>query len=91
MGLKFMQKAEQRKQEALKVQAEMAIKQINGEDDYKSSEEEPNFIDTKAKFGVKKLAVAKKPDGKQIDEEKVLKAARRVTGAAEQSESDTEI
>ena len=37
MSLKFMQKAEQRKKEALKVQAEMVIKQINGEDDYQSS------------------------------------------------------
>jgi hypothetical protein len=35
----------------------MAIKQINGEDDYESSQEE-NFVDSKAKFGVKKLKVA---------------------------------
>lgn len=56
MGLKFMQKAEQRKQEALKLQAEMAIKQINGEDDYVSSEEDDQFVDAKKKFGVKKLA-----------------------------------
>lgn len=61
MGLKFMQKAEQRKKEALKVQAEMAIKQINGEDDYvSSSEEESNFIDAKTKFGIKKLTTGQK-------------------------------
>jgi hypothetical protein len=36
----------------------MAIKQINGEDDYESSQEEENFVDSKAKFGVKKLKVA---------------------------------
>lgn len=68
----------------------MAIKQINGEDDYKSSDEEPNFIDAKSKFGVKKLAVSKKAVTKQLDEDKVLKAARRVTGAADQSESEEE-
>ena len=90
MSLKFMQKAEQRKKEALKVQAEMAIKQINGQDDYQSSDEEDNFVDAKSKFGVKKLKVGERADGKQLDEEKVLKAARLVTGGAESDSSDYE-
>lgn len=58
----------------------MAIKQINGEDDYESSQDEENFVDSKAKFGVKKLKVAQQADLKVLDEEKVLKAARLVTG-----------
>jgi len=39
MGLKFMKKAEKKKKEALKQKAELAIKQINGEDDYSESDE----------------------------------------------------
>lgn len=60
----------------------MAIKQINGEDDYaSSSEEKENFIDSKSKFGVKKMKEAAFGEIKLLDAEKVLKAARRVTGA----------
>ena len=40
MGLKFMQRGKQREKEALKVKANMAIKQIKGEDDYQTSESE---------------------------------------------------
>ena len=34
MGLKFMRRAEEREKEALKLKAELAVKQINGDDDY---------------------------------------------------------
>ena len=40
MGLKFMQRGKQREKEALRVKANMAIKQIKGEDDYQTSESE---------------------------------------------------
>lgn len=47
------------------MQAELVIKQINGEDDYQSSSfEEENFVDAKAKFGVKKLKVGQQVEGK---------------------------
>ena len=102
MGLKFMERAQQKEKEALKSQVNLAAKQIRGEDDYndsdssESNDEEDdgkNFIDASSnKFGVKSMKAPKRDDarqtGKEIDADKVLKAARRVTGAAE-SESES--
>jgi hypothetical protein len=81
----------------------LAVKQIKGEDDFAqsegdadSSDEAPaqkKFIDSSNKFGVKALK-SKTPDardtGKVIDSEKVMRAARQVTGrtAEESDESD---
>ena len=58
MGLKFMQKADQREKEALKLKANLAVKQIKGEDDYQTSDSDHKqdaFVNTSNKFGVKAL------------------------------------
>ena len=62
MGLKFMERAQQKEKEALKAQVNLAVKQINGEDDYAgsdgdgdSSDENEKFLDASKKFGVKAL------------------------------------
>ena len=70
----------------------------DNDDDAESSNDEDNnnknFLDASKKFGVKalKTSAKKREDarqtGKQIDTEKVLKAARRVTGAAAASSDD---
>ena len=67
-----------------------------GSDDDDASSDNDKFIDSSKKFGVKSMKTAKRDDarqtGKEIDSEKVLKAARRVTGAADsdsESSSDT--
>ena len=105
MGLKFMERAQAKEKEALKSQVNLAVKQIKGEDDYAGSDDEgessdevnnskKNIIDSSNKFGVKTLKPSNRVDaretGKEIDADKVLKAARRVTGneASESSEED---
>ena len=76
----------------------MAVKEIKGQDDYansdgddSSAEEGPTkFLDSSNKFGVKALKASTMAGGpdKEMDAEKVLKAARRVTGhAADNSQS----
>ena len=64
MGLKFMERAQQKEKNALKAQVELAVKQINGEDDYAESEndqlsgdekQQAKFIDSANKFGVKSM------------------------------------
>ena len=58
MGLKFMQRAEEREKEALKLRADLAIKQIQGQDDYQSSDSEAKpaaFVNSSSRFGVKAL------------------------------------
>ena len=82
------------------------MKQIKGEDDYADSSDEnsssgdeaaaaetkKSFIDSQNKFGVKALKTKKsKADPeKELDAEQVLKAARRVTGAAQSDQSDND-
>ena len=82
----------------------MAVKEIRGEDDYSDSEEmndsddeadnkkQSKFVDSANLFGVKahksqKIADARET-GKTIDSDKVLKAARKVIGGKDNSESD---
>lgn len=77
------------------------MKQIKGEDDYAGSDGEGSssdegkaptkFIDSANQFGVKALKSKPSGDtGKVLDAEKVLKAARRVTGAVDIEDSDDE-
>jgi len=66
MGLKFMQRAEEREKEALKLKADLAIKQIQGQDDYQSSDSEAEpaaFVNSSSKFGVKALPEKKAQQG----------------------------
>ena len=83
----------------MKNEVNLAVKQINGEDDYEESDGEADsdhndLFDTSKKFGVKTLKPSKRDDarqtGKEIDAEKVLKAARRVTGAADSDEESSD-
>ena len=80
----------------------MAVKQIKGEDDYAesageadSSDEAPQkkFIDSTNKFGVKALKTKMsdaRDTGKVLDAEKVMKAARLVTGRPAEESDDSE-
>ena len=102
MGLKFMERAQQKEKEALKSEVNLAVKQIKGEDDYsadsedassndENTEKKSKFVDASAKFGVKAMKTSSKVDaretGKQLDADKVLKAARRVTSNNAKDES----
>ena len=105
MGLKFMERAQQKEKNALKAQVELAVKQINGEDDYAESEndqlsgdekQQAKFIDSANKFGVKSMKRRDIQDarqtGKELDVDKVMKAARRVTAGKEaSSDSDNDM
>ena len=106
MGLKFMERAQQKEKEALKNQVNLAVKEMNNEDDYSGSEddgdsegenkptENKKFVDSSNKFGVKSLKPKSKMMsapalvGKEMDAEKVLKAARRVTSGTGKDSSD---
>ena len=66
MGLKFMERAQKKEQEALKADVNLAVKQIRGEDDYSggsdsasdSEEDEqrkPALKNTAKEFGVEAL------------------------------------
>ena len=89
-----MQKGEQREKEALKLKADLAIKQIKGEDDYQSSDSEQNekpLINSSGKFGVKALQQKspKQEQFQQLDQDKVIKAARRLAGNQGKEDSDS--
>ena len=63
MGLKFMERAQEKERQALKAEVNLAVKQIKGEDDYSggsdggasSDDDKPKFMNASAKFGVKAL------------------------------------
>ena len=102
MGLKFMERAQAKEKEALQSQVNMAVKEIKGQDDYAGSDGEgessdegnkkKNIIDSSNKFGVKAMKPSKHTDaretGKELDADKVLKAARIVTGNVESDSSE---
>ena len=72
MGLKFMERAQKKEQEALKNEVNLAVKQIKGEDDYESSDseaEKPLLKNTAKAFGVKALKSASdaRVTGTEID------------------------
>lgn len=57
-ALKFMQRAEQRKKEALKKQVEVSMGQIRKKDDYDDAESDgDNILNAKKKFGAKGLQI----------------------------------
>lgn len=81
----------------------LAVKQIKGEDDYAESQGESDssgdeekqskkFVDSANMFGVKALKVRPNAGGadKELDAEKVLKAARRVTGGNPTNDTESD-
>ena len=110
MGLKFMERAQQKEKNALKAQVDLAVKQINGEDDYADSDNDQlsgdeqqqaakggnKFIDSANKFGVRSMKHRDIQDarqtGKELDVDKVMRAARKVTAGKEaSSDSDNDM
>lgn len=76
MGLKFMQRGEERKKEKLKEQAKMLVGMIRDEQ-HEDLEEETNFVKTGNKFSKNALPV------KELvipSEDKVMKAAKQLSG-----------
>jgi len=79
----------------------LAVKEIRGHDDFAESEgdgdssdddtnKKAGIVDSSKLFGVKSLkpTIDARDTGKELDAEKVLKAARKVTGGKDDSDSD---